>query len=822
MVIQAKLADSVRLECYATGDQPLSIDWFREGNNSSIEKHGNDLYDIHDSATDLGLSSFMQLRSVKMEDGLLYKCLARNEFGSSERLIKLIVLGVPERPVQLRVRDFWSRSALVSWQSMFPGNSRISNYTVQYWRKSGSLANANTPREQQQNHRREELLVDGLHSSALLLNLLPAVSYEVSVIAHNQVGRSEPSEPINVTTSEEEPSAPPTDVQVEARGSTSLLVAWKVPPMESWNGRLLGFYIGYRPRLASHHLQMGSAASLQSQLSALPQMAPLQSQQPQPPPTQQQQQQQLQQSAVFSFKTADAIEGQIHYDTFLTSLKHNQDYEITVRAFNKAGSGPECHVILARTSSARLPQAPQLQVQRVTSNSVTLRWTSTVVLLGARVSPSNLAPESLQQSTLLGHLDVLRYVLYYQPHGERDWFELTVSRAHNAELAEPSPDGLTPMAPKSFNELAAGSPTSGEVISSKTSLHTLSNLKPGSGYRIYVAAANDFGIGDPSNVVSLRTEALNSSGSHSAYLGSAHLLDQALFVASSSSIGGASSLFPDSWNQAHNLYTVLTSGSLLLILVLLAGYLLWQRRIRGRYKSSSASSYPSSWAPATSDTIQSEYSIKRFPGSFGAAPSSSGCQAGANNAASMEVYDEVACGGGVLAPSFRSHQPFGSGGNGATGGRVGQMHQMSRNMAATSARPVLSSHYHQPADLISNSSTLQLHTALGAGQSMRHTGSHQKSSATLNRNQNRQLPPIPYSTLSVKEMGDSGNKQWRNQHGLQSGKSSSEHRSMCNQQQALNLAGGALYPANNHGKHKQQQQQSTGGSQTPLIYGVIE
>lgn len=671
------------MECNATGDPPLAIDWFREGNNASIEKHGNELYDIHELGSDSGLSSFMQIRTVKGDDNLLFKCSARNEFGSAERLIKLIVLAAPDRPTQLRVRDVWSRSALVSWLSQYPtGGSRVSNYTVQYWRKNPT-----------QNHRREQIQVDGLHSSALLVNLAPAVSYELSVIGQNQVGQSEPSEPINVTTSEEEPSAPPTDVQVEPRGPSSLRVAWKSPPAESLNGRLLGFYVGFRPRLSAGG-----------------------------------------QSAVFSFKTADALDGQLHYETFLTNLKQSHDYEVAVRAFNKAGSGPDCHALLARTNSAKLPAAPVLQLQRVSATSLSVRWTWT---------------RSASQA------DSSRFVLFYQLQGDRDWYELTVGpaadHAHSGAKALPESDSL----------------------SSQVGSHSLSNLQAGLSYRIYVSAANDFGLGDPSNVISARTEPLNSTSS--AFLGAGQL------DGPPAPSGG----LLESWTQQQPslLFAILSSLALLLMLALVALYLLWQHKLRRNCNSSPGSSYPPSW-PA--DTIQSEYSIKRF------APP-------ANSNAHFDLYDDAA--------AARSHRPLFA----HSAARPTSSLAQGRGVG-TVARPLLSSHYHQPADLIS-SGTLQLHSALRpplkSGQS-----------ATLNRNQNqnRQLPPIPYSTMSVKE-------------GMASKQQVAEYR-VCGQQQQVGaiqsqrlnqqLMQAQSQPQTQPQTQTQTQTQSMVGSQTPLIYGVID
>lgn len=778
-MIQAKLGDSIRLECNSTGDQPININWFREGSNETIDKHGNSLYDIHEILTDSGLVSILQIREIKQDDALLYKCQAKNEFGSSERLLKLIVLNPPERPSQPRVRDIWSRSVLVTWQSAPLGASRTSNYTIQYWRRNSLPSNGPVSADSMQNHRRESIQVDGLQSSALLVNLLPSLTYEVSVIAHNQVGQSEPSESISVTTSEEEPSAPPSDLLVEPKGSSTLRVAWKIPPIESLNGKLLGFYVGYRPRQP-----IQSPLVSQSRLLATSMQQLMQSPEQQPIPSQQPQVQNQQQSQVYSYKTAEAVEGQIYYDIFLTYLKPNQDYEITVRAFNKAGSGPDCHTILARTNGARLLQAPSLQVQRVTSTSVRLKWTISAPVLAAH------GGHSLNQHKSLGALmqsDTLaRYILYYQLQGEREWYGLPVESSNNNLKSQQQDQDVS--IPGELNAQISG--VMNEPLSSETSIHTLSNLRPNSLYHVYVAAVNEYGVGDPSNIVNVKTELLNGSQAMSSHLLPALLEGQLSLSGLQSATGGLFDNLSSQQQQYGLVFTSLSSIALLAILISLIGYLIWHRRCRVRYNSSSGSSYPSSWTQAASDTFQSEYSVKRLP---------------QKQHQHLDVPEDMTS----TAARVRSMQL-------AAGGALQNGHQVlsstssrqSREYAArnlnqfnliATSRALDSNHYHQPADLLSG--TIQF------SHRSRHQHA-QPATSTLNRtHQNRQLPPIPYTTLSVKEdqvHGTVPSKGWR-------------------AIPTKTLIGGQPTTI---GIDQKQQQLSQGnttiGSQSPLIYGVIE
>lgn len=441
-VVQAKSGESAKLECNASGDQPLTINWFKE--ETKLSKRGGENFEIYETSTTTGVNSILVLRAVGRADGLTYKCIGENEYGNDERLIKLMVIEVPSRPLNVRVKDAWSRSASLVWGTPFTGNSPITSYTIQYWKKSTNEAG-----QSPQNHRRQEFTVSGTQSSALVTNLLPSVTYEASVIAENQVGRSEPSENVVVSTSEDEPTAAPSDVSVEPRGPTTIKVAWKVPPAESWNGKLLGFYIGFRPRNAPNtidaHQNMQIVGGSPGQ---------------------------------FSFRTVDYVKGQQVFEAFLANLMRGHEYEIIVKAFNGVGSGPESHLMTARTFDGDLPASPSLFAHLTTTSSISLRWTYPT----RAQSPAN---------------SIKRYIIFYQRQGDESWLEIAI----------PIEDKLRVSA---NHHMQDGSQPSGLTITeSGTTSYVLNGLDSGFIYKIYVVAVNNFGMGDPSNIVTTKTDQIS-------------------------------------------------------------------------------------------------------------------------------------------------------------------------------------------------------------------------------------------------------------------------------------------------------------------------
>ena len=81
---------------------------------------------------------------------------------------------------------------------------------------------------------------------ARVTSLLPAHSYHIRVSAGNQVGISEPSASLALTTEEATPTASPSNVDVSPESSTELRVEWLDPPLEARNGIIMGYYIGYK------------------------------------------------------------------------------------------------------------------------------------------------------------------------------------------------------------------------------------------------------------------------------------------------------------------------------------------------------------------------------------------------------------------------------------------------------------------------------------------------------------------------------------------------------------------------------------------------
>ncbi|XP_035232056.1 Down syndrome cell adhesion molecule-like [Stegodyphus dumicola] len=310
--------DSAVLRCDVTGDQPINIVWYKDKKELEITELSR--YEKFETFTKNGVNSELFIRNIDRRDGALYSCTASNSYGSDERNIKVLLEEVPAKPLDVKVLDVWARSASVVWSAPYAGNNAITKYKVQYWRDKHGPQTLN-----------EEEISAG-QTTAVIQGLNPGTSYALAVVAENTIGHGEPSETIRFITSEEEPSGPPTDLNVEARGPTSILVRWKPPPKECWNGDLKGYYVGYRAENTN-----------------------------QP----------------YTFKSIEASTNETN-EYLIAGLTKSARYSVLVKAYNKAGTGPPSQELVIRTLDGDLPKSPPISLVSTSDTAITVKWNQVV------------------------------------------------------------------------------------------------------------------------------------------------------------------------------------------------------------------------------------------------------------------------------------------------------------------------------------------------------------------------------------------------------------------------------------------------------------
>nr|XP_049701279.1 Down syndrome cell adhesion molecule-like protein Dscam2 isoform X20 [Helicoverpa armigera] len=326
--VQVTAGEAAHLQCAASGDAPLEVSW-RSPHHHTIAHHLDQRYTIREQVLDDGLVSELSILQTYRQDTGALTCRASNAYGQDEMLIHLVVQEVPEMPKNIRIIDQQSRAIQISWTQPYAGNSPIINYIVQY--KEAPDSWPTTP---------QKVIVPGSVTSASVQNLQPATSYHLRIIAENRLGQSEPSQLIQVTTTEEIPSGPPLDVRVEAKSSTELIVSWEPPQRDLWNGNILGYYVGFQ--------------ELNSNSTVLSASGPG--------------------GASYTVRTVEGA-GTARARTTLSGLQKHAAYAVVVQAYNSRGAGPASPPTTA-TTMEDVPSLPPgaLQCTALSSQSVRVAW----------------------------------------------------------------------------------------------------------------------------------------------------------------------------------------------------------------------------------------------------------------------------------------------------------------------------------------------------------------------------------------------------------------------------------------------------------------
>ncbi|XP_075224355.1 Down syndrome cell adhesion molecule 1 isoform X5 [Lycorma delicatula] len=308
------------LQCEARGEKPIGILW--NMNNKRLDPKSDNRYTIREEILPNGVLSDLSIKRTERADSALFSCIATNAFGSDDTSINMIVQEVPEVPYGLKVLDKSGRSVQLSWNAPYDGNSPIKRYLIEYKISKGTWE-ADIDR----------VLVPGQQNIAEVLNLRPATTYHLRIVAENEIGASEPSDTVTIITAEEAPSGPPTGVKVEAVDQYTLRVTWKPPERDQWNGEIQGYYVGYK--LTSS-------------------------------------------DKPFLFETVEFSkeEGKEHH-LQIANLKTYTQYSVVVQAFNKLGAGPMSDEVRQYTAEGIPEQPPQdTTCTTLTSQTIRVSWVS--------------------------------------------------------------------------------------------------------------------------------------------------------------------------------------------------------------------------------------------------------------------------------------------------------------------------------------------------------------------------------------------------------------------------------------------------------------
>ncbi|XP_022240708.1 Down syndrome cell adhesion molecule-like protein Dscam2 isoform X4 [Limulus polyphemus] len=314
-VYTVKEGDSVTLECRARGENPIEVTWMMD--QVPFDPTSSPRYIFKETIEPEGKVSTIKIISISREESGLFVCDVENDYGKDETGFQVVVQERPDPPKDLKVKDKSSRTVSIIWASPFNGNSPITKYLLEiksaddFWNRDSDV-----------------IAMEAFRTEYTIQGLLPSSAYKVRMRANNNLGSSDYSDVITVTTDDEPPGERPREVTVSARGSRSIYVTWKQPHQKEKRFNIVGYYVGYR---------------VQHDDPTLP------------------------------FKTVEIRNHQTH-ECEIGNLKSSTKYEVIVQAFNEEGAGPTSMPVIVETFEYDPPRAPTLQILSTTSSSIHLTW----------------------------------------------------------------------------------------------------------------------------------------------------------------------------------------------------------------------------------------------------------------------------------------------------------------------------------------------------------------------------------------------------------------------------------------------------------------
>ncbi|XP_071527560.1 cell adhesion molecule Dscam2-like isoform X6 [Panulirus ornatus] len=324
--VEVRRGESVKLQCEARGDSPISLTVAKDGKPLDTNDYRYSVEVVEGTGVKGGTGAVraeVRVSNVAPQDSAVIACTATNTYGSHTHHMELKVQDVPEAPRDLRVTREGSRSATVTWAAPPSPNTPITHYILHLKSQTGSWDGVNV----------RQMRAEGGSTSAVLNDLMPAKVYQVRVVAVNSVGESPSSEPLTLRTEGEAPSAAPINVRAVGMSPRQVQLSWSPPDPDTWNGQLLGYYVGHRLDGA-----MSSGRS-------------------------------------FSFDTV-GVTGAEKETWTVGGLERFTRYIFVLQAFNAKGPGPLSTEVTA-TTLEDVPEAPPQDVSCValTSTRLEVSWT---------------------------------------------------------------------------------------------------------------------------------------------------------------------------------------------------------------------------------------------------------------------------------------------------------------------------------------------------------------------------------------------------------------------------------------------------------------
>ncbi|XP_064422350.1 contactin-4 isoform X1 [Latimeria chalumnae] len=239
------VGESIVLPCQVSHDPSLAVIFTWSFNEHLIDftKNGEHFEKVggQDSAGDL------MIRNIQLKHAGKYVCMVQTSVDMLSAAADLIVRGPPGPPEEVKVEGITDTTAQLSWRSGVDNHSPITTYIIQARTpfSIGWQAVSTVPE-----------VIDGNTFTATVVGLNPWVEYEFRVVASNVIGIGEPNPPSRkIRTEEAPPEVAPPNVSGGGGSRSELVITWEPVPEELQNGGGFGYVVAFRPSGTSNWMQ---------------------------------------------------------------------------------------------------------------------------------------------------------------------------------------------------------------------------------------------------------------------------------------------------------------------------------------------------------------------------------------------------------------------------------------------------------------------------------------------------------------------------------------------------------------------------------------
>ncbi|XP_075052200.1 contactin-2 isoform X1 [Mixophyes fleayi] len=228
--------DSVTLQCHASHDptMDLTFTWELDGVPINFEKEEGH---YQRASADEAVGD-LRIVHAQLRHAGKYTCTAQTVVDRASALASLLIRGPPGPPGGVVVRDVKETSVQLSWSRGFDNHNPISRYMVQ-------LSEPET--EVWKTARTDPPTVEGNAESGIVVGLTPWTDYLFRVVASNILGVGEPSVPSAIMrTKEAAPNVAPSGVTGGGGAPNELTINWTPLGRQYQNGDGFGYIIAFK------------------------------------------------------------------------------------------------------------------------------------------------------------------------------------------------------------------------------------------------------------------------------------------------------------------------------------------------------------------------------------------------------------------------------------------------------------------------------------------------------------------------------------------------------------------------------------------------